>query len=414
MNERTKRLLLIAGFIASVFAIGFALYFMFFRSTPTTQETTPQTEGELPSVGTLPSAGEGAPSTTEGTQEGAGALPQASAIAAGGLTQTTSLTSSEVSAATLSSDGKNMNFYNKSDGRFYSISKSGEIVKLSDKTFPEIENVSWNRNAEKAVLEFPDGSNVVYDFEKETQVTLPKHWQDFSFSPTSDQLEAKSIGLDPNNRWLVVANDSGSNIVPVQELGENGDKVEVSWSPNDQVIGFADTSSVLGESTPGGIDRKIIYPIGKNKENFKGLVLEGNGFIPSWSPDGRKLLYSVYGEYSSNKPLLWITDATSSSMGENRKNLSLNTWADKCSWFSGTEIYCAVPQNLPDNAGFQPSLYETLPDSVYKINVTTGQTTLVAIPETDKTMKQVSVSKDGTSLYFTNAITGQLELIKLK
>ena len=413
MNDRTKKILLLVGFVASIFAIGFAIYFMFFRSTTEQQEQIQTTEIPSSTGGLIPSE-KGTPGGVTPTSESeTGVLPKASEIALGGITQTTTLTTSAISNSTLSADGQNVNFYNTSDNRFYSIDKNGEVVRLSDKTFPEIENATWNRDAKKAVLEFPDGSNIVYDFDQETQVTLPKHWEDFSFSPTSDQLEAKSIGLDPNNRWLVISNDSGSNVIPIQELGENGDKVQISWSPNDQVVGFADTSSIVGEPL-SGFDRKVIYPIGKNKENFKGLVVEGSDFKPLWSTDGKQLLYSVYGDYSNQKPLLWVVNATASSMGENRHSLGLNTWVDKCTWTSSVVVYCAVPQNLPDNAGLQPSLYASYPDSIYKIDLTTNQNTLIAIPSEDKTMKNLSVSKDGALLYFTNAVTGQLELIKLK
>ena len=413
MNERTKRILFIFLFILSVCAIGFTLYVMFFKPPaaiiPTGEEPT---EPEV--SGTLIPSGEGVPVTggvpTPSEAEG---LPTASAVADGGVTQTTTLTTAPVANVTLSKDGKSINFYSSQDQRFYTIDQDGSVVRLSNQQFPDVQNATWNRGAEKAVLEFPDGSNVVYDFQNQKQYTLPTHWEGFSFSPVTDQLAAKSIALDPNNRWLVTSNDTGSNIVPIQALGTNADRVNVQWSPNDQVVAFADTADQIGESQ-GSFDSRVIYPVGKNHENFKGLQVQGMGFSPSWSPTGKSLAYSVYGDYSFGKPLLWAVDATATSMGDHRRNLGLNTWAEKCIWGTDTIMYCAVPQNLPDNAGMQPSLYETLPDSLYQVDTSNGQLSLLAIPDQNQTMKNLSVSKDQSLLYYTDAATNQLKLIHLK
>ena len=408
MSERVKRLLLITGFLLSVVAIATLLYVAFFR-TPSApplpvSETQPTT---TPTGGLAPSA-EGTPGivTTPGVILG---LEGASPIALGGVTQTTELTTAPVKNLVLSGDGTSVNFYDETDGKFYTIDAEGNIHSLSDKTFPSVEDAIWNNDASKAILEFPDGSNVVYDFDDETQVTLPKHWEDFDFSPTSDELIAKSIGLDPNNRWLVLSSSTGSNVKTIQALGDNEAKVQVNWSPNNQVIAFSDTAGGIGS-----FDRKTIIPLGKNKENFKGLTVEGLGFHSTWSPDGKQLLYSVSGAYSNYRPLLWVVNASSATMGEERKSIPLNTWIDKCTFADSATAYCAVPQNLPPNAGLQRVLYGSYPDSLYKVDMQTGTTQLIAIPSENKTMSNLFVTKNQDLLYYSNSATGNLEYIKLK
>lgn len=411
MSERTKRLLVVIGFIASVFGIGAALYFVFFRSAPPPATVLPDGGGQVD--GTLPSSGAAGgqvvvpPVIPPGT---AGGLPTAAAVANGGRTVTTAITQGPVSFTSIGTDGQTMNFYNPNDRKFYTVDKDGKLVLLSDKEFPNVENAEWNKDSDKAVLEFPDGSNVIYDFSAERQVTLPKHWEDFQFSPVSDELEAKSQAVDPNNRWLVTANDDGSNVKAFQALGEEGDKVTVSWSPNDQVVAFADTAAPLS----GGLDRKMILPIGLDGENYRGLTVEGLGFLSVWSPGGRELLYSVAGAYSENKPLLWLVDATPATMGENRHSLGLNTWADKCAYSGSSVVYCAVPRNLPANSGLQRAVYANYPDSVYKIDTASSKVTLVAVPEEEVAMENLTVSADGSSLYFTSRNDGTLQTIRLK
>lgn len=406
MNTRLKKTLAVVGFTLSVVGIGAALYYTFFKPAapaPTVEPGAGVTGGGFPFPG-----GAIPPTTTPG--ETAGGLPPASEIAGGGRTVVTALTTGAITSAELSGDGDSMNFYNPNDGKFYAVDAEGNLVLLSPEEFPDVENVEWNKDANKAVLEFPDGTNIVYDFDEERQVTLPSHWEDFEFSASTDEIEAKSIGVDTNNRWLVTTNADGSGSKAFQALGENADKVTVSWSPNDQVVAFSDTASSLS----GGLDRKFILPIGKNGENYKGLTVEGLGFLPNWSPTGSQLLYSVAGEYSSSKPLLWLVDATPASMGENRHSLGLNTWADKCTWADPSTVYCAVPRNLPDNAGLQRALYAAYPDTVYKIDVTSNKITLVAIPEEDMAMEDLRVSDDGGTLYFTNRDDATLQSMKLR
>lgn len=406
MSDRTKKGLVIAAFVLSVVGIATALYFTFFRSAPPPATVTPggtDTGVGLPTSG---AAGERPPVSGGGGNT----LPPSSPVANGGRTATTALTQGAVTDATLSANGASVNFYNPADGKFYTVDKDGNLVLLSDQQFPNVESVSWNGDANKAVMEFPDGSNIVYDFSTEKQTTLPKHWEEFQFSPTTDSIEAKSIGVDPNNRWLVTTNADGSGTKAFQALGENADKVTVSWSPNNQVVAFSDTA----ESLSGGLDRKMILPVGLNGENYKGLTVEGLGFLANWSPNGTQILYSVAGAYSDNKPLLWLVDGTPATMGDDRHSLGLNTWADKCTWQSTTAIYCAVPQNLPNNAGLQRELYADYPDSVYKIDPGSGKVTLVAVPDTEMPMASLSVSSDGSTLYFIDETDGTLRSMRLK
>src|SRR3989338_3132675 len=220
MSDRTKRILFIVGFVLSVFVIGFLLYITFFRSTPVIEPIEEQPIDEQTGSG-FPSSGEGTPRIIEEQTKIETGLTEADEVAKGGATQTKELTTAEVFNPTLSADGSTVQFYDETDGKFYAIDANGKIVTLSDKEFPSLEKATWDKTAEKAVLEFPDGSNIIYDFGTEKQVTLPKHWEGFDFSPVTDELAAKSIALDPDNRWIVLANADGSNIKSIQALGEN-------------------------------------------------------------------------------------------------------------------------------------------------------------------------------------------------
>lgn len=405
LSERTKKILLITGFLVSVAGIGAALYFIFLA--PAIQPTPEVTE--IPTeVSGLPTASLGQP-PIGAVEIGEEALPEAGEVARGGLTKATMLTTAAVANVALSEDGKSMNYYDQSDERFYTIGADGAVTKLSNKQFPEVKEATWNTDSDKAVIEFPDGSNIVYDFTNETQVTLPQHWEDFEFSPGRDQIIAKSMTTDSNSRMLIVSNSDGSQAKAVQALGDNADKVQVSPSPTDQIIAFSDTAG-----DQNGFGKKMILPIGKNQENFKGLTVDGLGFESLWSPRGDILLYSVYGPNSDYKPLLWVVDGTINSIGDDRRSVGLYTWVDKCVFAENDLIYCAVPQSLEANIGLQPSLAADIPDDVYKIDLSTGRSSLIARPSENITMENLQTSDDGSLLYFTSANNGRLGFIKLK
>jgi len=406
---RYKKIFLVIGFILLVILLGYLLYVMFFRpaiTPPVEPPTATTTAGGLPisGVGTGQTGGKTGTSTlpvgvvipTEGPSE----------TALGGLTQTTKLNEDNSMGVTTSSNGNDLQYYNRNDGKFYRIDKDGNTTALSDKIFYQVENITWSPNKNKAILEYPDGANIIYNFDTGKQITMPEHWEDFDFSPDGEQIVLKSMGLDPDNRWLAMANEEGSNVHPIESIGLNADKVISSWSPNGQSIAMY----VEGID----FDRQEVFFVGQNNENFKSTIVEGRDFRPLWSPEGDKLLYSVYSSKNEMKPNLWVVNAEGESIGSNRKNLNIETWADKCAFSNDTELYCAVPNSLEEGSGLFPELAASTIDRLYKIDTRTGLKKLVAVPDGEYNMSDVIVSENGYYLYFTDKSDGTLHKINLK
>jgi hypothetical protein len=404
-SPSTKKMLLVLLFLTSAIVIALLLFFVFFRpmkiGNDSTLLETPEDQG------IFPQAKEGEGNIIDSLSSSNQHLPQADQIAKGGITKTNTITSVPVVSAEIQEN--QMQYYNEQDGKFYRVNEKGEIQTLSNTSFPQAQTVTWNQQVDKAILEFPDGSNIVYDFSSGHQVTLPKHWEDFHFSADDKEIIAKSMGLDSNNRALVVSNTDGSNVQAVQALGDHADKVMVVPSPQGQIIAFSDTASEESE-----FGKSFIVPLGKNQENFKGLTIEGFGFEPLWSPRGDYLLYSASGESSNNLPLLWLVNGSINALGENRHSLGLNTWVEKCTFAGISSVYCAVPTSLPAYAGLQKELANGIPDLLYKIDLTTGRLTRMGTTDTGASMINLRVSKDEQLLYFINEETGLLESMYLK
>jgi hypothetical protein len=415
-----KKVFLVLGFISVTVLLGFLLYRTFFA---TSISLTPEGELISTSTGGLPSSGIGSgqivTSTGTGLFPGSGdissttiptgseAQPSASTpsnTAVGGLTKVTAITTSPSLGATSSSSG-GVQYYNESDGYFYKIDANGNAVKMSDRVFHNVSAVTWAPSKDKAILEYPDKSKILYNFTTKKQTTFPSHWEDFSFSPQSNEIVAKSIALDPDNRFLVTASEDGSKVTNIEEIGTNT-TVNSSWSPNNQIV--ATYTKGLDAS------RQEVFFVGLNGENFKSTTVEGRGLTYEWSKTGDRLLYSVYNANSDNKPLLWIVDAQGDTINENRQSLGINTWADKCTFASNTEVYCAVPTNLEAGSGLVRALADDNSDELYKIDLTTGVKKLIAIPNGSYNINSIVVDDNQSKLTFSDKTTGLLYQIKLK
>lgn len=391
-----KRIIFAIVFGIMCIGIGYLLYRIFFYKAPIITPGVP--------IGTQP----GQTFPQSGVGQGGQTIPSTQVLPTAGTRPgqqavTTAVTPEVIVRKSVDVISKNptsdkiggAKFYNDTDGKYYRLMKDGSVQALSDETFFNVENTTWSPATEEAIIEYPDGSNIYYNFDTKKQVTLPKHWEDFSFSANGGQLASKSMGLAVENRWLVASSPDGKNIKLINELGENGDKVTVDWSPNQQIVALALTGSPLGA------DRQEVLFVGQNGENFKSTIVEGRGLTTQWSTTGNQLLYSVYSNRSDFKPELWIVNTESDSIGSNRRYLNLNTWSEKCTFADERFIFCAVPTSLPTGAGFAPELANSTKDNLYKIDLTTGLRTQLPTDGTN-TIDTIFLSEDKKTIYFTD------------
>jgi hypothetical protein len=431
MSEKIKKIIVISLFVLVVVALAFLLYLMFFKKpvTPPEEVIPEEVEEERERV-RLPVTKQ----MWEGMEikdrldQGLPALewpeddpeeiiepvekivPQIDDVAQGGRTWVNPVLNEKVSFPTLAADGENNIYYDSDSGYFYSTDIFGNKELFSDQIFYNVEKINWSPVKDKAILEYPDGFKVMYDFEKNQQYTLPKIWQDFSWNRTGTKIAFQSISAYPENNWLAIASPDGSQSQPLEHVGENADKVTVSWSPNNQVVAFSATGD------PRGTWEQEILLIGQNQENFKSLVIDGRGFEPQWSPQGDKIAYSVYSAQTGYLPRLYIVDAQGNQIGQNKKNTGLATWAHKCTFSqTGEELYCAVPRELPEGAGLVLELAENSRDDFYKIDVLTGTVSFLAEGAMGGyNVKDIYLSAEEDLLYFIDENTGRLRYINLK
>lgn len=161
-------------------------------------------------------------------------------------------------------------------------------------------------------------------------------------------------------------------------------------------------------------DRNEVFFVGQNNENFKSTIVEGRGLQTQWSENGDKLLYSAYHSRDNYIPRLWIVGANGDNIGIGRRSLDLSTWANKCTFASNSEVYCAVPENLEAGAGMFPELADRSRDNLYKIDLNTNAKTLIAVPDGTFNVSDIMVPGAQDYLYFTDKTSGRIYQIRLR
>lgn len=402
-----KKILLIILFLGVTVGVALLLYRFFFAGAPTAP--TPAPVVTQPGGAGLPTAGTGRPTggvAAPGAPTGLPAAPTIPTVAAGGVTSTPQVTLDFVRSPFAAPSGA-LGYYDQNDGLFYRALADGTVQALSRQAFPQASDVVWAPAGDKAVITFPDDSKVLYDFSKQQQVTIPSHWQEPTFTGDGAAVVAKSMALDPENRWLISMAADGSTTKLLAPLGENGDKVTVSVSPDNAIVAFSDTGDAVG------FDTKDLLPIGQNDENFKAMRIEGFGFLPLWSPDNTHLLYSTASQQDGYLPTLWFEGANGDSIGADRAKLGVHTWADKCAFADADTVYCAVPDTLPQGAGLQRDIADGSPDHILRLDLKSGTALNVGRPEEDTSIGTITVASDGSALFFTDA-QGHLRQMKLR
>jgi len=404
-----KKIFIVAGFVAFVLGAGFGLYWVFFRSAPAGPGA-----GNGFNAGVIPGIGSGNLTVVDNSLNTVNGLPwqqfideEVSPVATGGLTEVQSLTESTVKGSVTGLNG--LQYYDADAQQFFVLGEDGQPRLLSDKKFFQVENITWSGAGDKAILEYPDGSNIVYNFKTGKQITLPREMEDFSFNKTGSQITAKWIGDNEDNNWLVASTDEGTGMFLIEPLGNQAHNTQMNFSPDNQIAAFY-RSYVDGQ-------RQEIFPIGLKGENFKSFVVNGAGFESKWSPEGDALLYSIYSDSTDYTPNLWVTQGRTSELGDLKVSLNVGTWPDKCTFASNTKLYCAVPQGLPRGAGLYPEIADDYPDNFYSIDLNSGIKSLLASPVGELgsySATNLTLSPDGTVLYFTDRNTGRLQSIRLK
>lgn len=382
-----RRILLSLALLAAAAAIGYGLYWVFFRNSVPDPDQPPGGSGG----GQFPTstAGGGATAPT-----GTGRFPVEPADGLGPFVGDGAI--GGIVGAVPSGEG-GLRYYDEVRQQFVNLASDGSITPLSPDRFFGVSNVTWAPGKSKAIVQYPDGSNVLYDFATQQQATLPRAMTNFSFDPSGERLASLYLGSSREEQWLVVSNDDGSQIQLVEPVGGKAQNFMASWSPAGQIVGL------FAEAIDG--QRQQVVPIGRNGENFRSFIAPGRGFTAEWSPSGERVLFSVFNESTQGRPTLYIANGTADSFGTDSISLDLSTSADHCA-FSVSSVYCAALDTPPPLLGTYPERAQGQPASLWRIDLSSRQRTRVA--SLPSGFNPVGVTVDSQGVYVSDQQSGRI------
>ncbi|HNV97292.1 MAG TPA: hypothetical protein PKL13_03160 [bacterium] len=417
MLEKTKKIISIILFLIVSIGLAFSIYFVFFGKK---QEPIPTIVEEQPITGVeFPIAGEGGAQivepgggttdeqivTTEKEIEG---VAQDEIIV--NSKQLVDRNISNVSDYSSINDG--IVYYDNFSQSFYKITEEGKISKLSDRKFYSVKNSIFSPTKNEAILEYPDNTKMLYDFNKDEFIAkFPKEAQDFAFSDQGDKLSYKWIDYYEDHNYLVTSNPDASNfkfIVPIADQAKN---IQNIWSPDGEVMATFRKQEDL--------ERQYIYFINENNKNLRALLVDGFNFQGMWNTKGDKLLYNVTEPRIDYNPVLWVANGQGDGLGYGKASLGINTWVDKCSFsnIDSNVVYCAVPDSLPRGSGINSSIASNAVYSIYKINIGNGNQELIAQPIVNNSrvsIDKIYISKNDSQIFYVEQGSGYLYSINLK
>ena len=401
-----KKVLLFAGFIIIAAFFAWLIYMMFFGSLGK-KVATPDEEyedyynlrdGQTANInqsisGGLTTDNKNTNISQPTTNEGVDRLPETKDVV--------KITKDIVQGAIIDNTGSGVIYYNNADGKFYEIYKNGTTKVLSDQTFYNAQDISWSDDKNKAIIEYPDGSNIIYDFATEKQTTIPANWENFNFASDNKKIVTKSLDANQENNHLIIADTVTGNAKIIEELSDQSSSFQINISPTNQIVAFF-TKNI-------DLNHQEIFPIGQNDEKFSSFIVDGQGFQGKWSPNGEQMIYSVYNIRDDYKPNLWITN----KFGSAKKRILINTWSEKCAFYNNSVIYCAVPQSLEKMMGLSPDYAIDNNDDIYRIDLSINSTEKITLPEIGHNIKDLMITNNEQELYFTDRRTGRLYKINL-
>ncbi|MDO8435554.1 MAG: hypothetical protein Q7S89_02630 [bacterium] len=412
MSPRLRTILVSCLFIGVIGGIAWGMYALFFRSSSPVSTPTPPPAQVSPQVPDFPTTGIRTPVTpvdTGGTDSNQPKVVTPDLVARGGVTTIRSVSGSSALFPIYRTGTNDIVTYDRAKGQFFKTPLSGgAVTPLADRRFPQAVEAIWSPTGNQVIVGFPDEAKVYYDFSAGKQATIPKQWEEIAFSKDGGQIAFKVMNDNPDKRWFAYGKPDGSEVNLVEPLGREAEKFIVSWSPNQQVAGLF--------NRPKGFSRQEVFLVGLHGENFKSMLVEGSGLLPQWSPDGAQLLYSVhpYDLDQGLKPELWVVDASPETIGQNRIQLNVQTWADKCVFEDAGHLLCAVPRELPRGAGPYRSLADDVPDDFYRVDTSSGLKTVIAQPDHDVRAENLQVMDAGQRLIFTDALSGEVSELRLQ
>jgi Tol biopolymer transport system component len=291
------------------------------------------------------------------------------------------LSKGAVISPTLSKEKDSVIYYDQKDGRVFQVNPVDLKEKLISGTLlSNLVKTVWSPNKKEVVSIFygSDGERFRYfNYQTRKVVDLGALVRSATFSPDGSRL-AYFRSQAQNGTIYVSAPDGDA---PKKIIDTRLSELDLYW-PSQDMLAFKTEiegrDNIFILSTTGSLTK----------------LLDADGQIDSlWSPDGKKLLYSVKEE---NQTMLYVKDIPSMTT----QSLEVSTTASRCAWsIDGSYVICSIPRS--GSGG----------EDIYKIGAN-GTKELIASPKKSIVVKQLMLTALEEFIIMVSDLDGKVYSLK--
>lgn len=276
--------------------------------------------------------------------------------------------------------------------------------KFSKTLIPKIYEALFGNNGNSVVMRYlkGDGKTIatfVGSLPKETLGVDPAGTNEIKGSFLPDDIKDISLSGDAGSLFYLF--NSGDNMLGTTLNFATNKKVQIFSSAFTEWLSVFPNSKMITLTTkPSSSVLGYMYTLNPGTKSFNKTLGGINGLTTLSSPDGKLVLYS-----DNNLSLnIFHTDTKASD------TLGVKTLTEKCVWNKTSDvIYCGVPKNA-GGGDYPDTWYQgvvSFSDQIWKIDIKTGNATIIADPVTvsggeDVDSIKLSLDDGENYLFFVN------------
>ncbi|NCN52905.1 hypothetical protein GW950_00385 [Candidatus Wolfebacteria bacterium] len=288
-----------------------------------------------------------------------------------------------------------------SNNFIYYITKSGEIVRISNSSQDVLNSQTLNK-LNKIEPSF-DGSRIIAKFNYPNLPTFS------TFSVSTGNWTPLPEGViaatwSPNSNELVYLDESSLNIYnpstqkTTKVLNMTQKEVDLDW---------VSSSEVFLSTLPSIDNNSSLWSINLNTDRLTKLINEEAGLMMNWSKTD-ELGLKLHNEKRTAFTSLVSMD------GNTLATFSFVTMPSKCI-FDSPRIYCAIPNDIPEGVALPDDYLKRatyFDDGLYLIDISADSATILSNPD-DLLIDADHLELFGENLLFKNRIDDRLYSLSL-
>jgi len=276
--------------------------------------------------------------------------------------------------------------------KIVAITNTGDIIEIDTTNLTE--KILYNSQAGiiEAMLS-PAGNSVIYSFynAQNNRKWVYHNLKTGELSEIESNLKSATFSPQGDQAAYLIVNDEGGEIL----ISKNGKVIKralktrigiatISWPSNDFI-------SIISYDKGGYGD---LFTLKENGVLNKVLSYQYDLNV-KWLSESEKIIFSAKDDTGSTQ--LFYKDIKNNST---IAALEVSTNASKCVWADEENVVCGITDKTQ------------IKDEFYKVNITDGSKTLVATPNINLLVRELSLSRSGGTIFVLNDIDNKLYVLK--